>query len=151
MASDGPVDLICGEAGWLKACRYILILIVAVSLLAMDTTLPWKLLSLASLVAVSFFVQRDLCREPVYGRVRLFSEGHVTLVTTGGKKIAANLANHAWTSPWLCVLPVIRTDDGFTVRVLICGSRNQPLDYRKLLSALRLGSATQPQNGILDR
>ena len=151
MATDSPFDLICGEAVWLKACRCVLILIATVTLLAADTTQPWKFISLASLVTVSFIFQRRLYRNPPPRRVRLFGEGHLSLMMADGEKVAANLANHAWSSPWFCILPVIRTDDGSTNRVLICRSRNQSVNYRKLLSALRLGSAAQLQNGILER
>ena len=151
MAPDGPIDLICSEAGWLKVAKYTLILIVAVSLLTANTTLPWKFISLAGLVAASFILHLSLRCKPLPRRIRLFSEGHVTLVTAEGERIAAMMTSHAWSSPWLCILPVIRANDGLTLRLPICRSRNHSEDYRKLLRVLRLGSDTQHQDGILDR
>ena len=151
MAPEAPVNLVSGEAGWLKAARYVLMLIAASGLVFAEVSTVWKLIALAGLAVVSFLMHHYLNRVLATSRLRLFGGGLVTIIPRCGPAIPARLGKHSWSGSGLCVLPIVRADNDSLLRVIVCRSANHPRDYRRLITMLRLGFEARSDNGILGR
>ena len=151
MADGQPIDLVTGESRWLITSRYLLFFTAAMALAFAPADPVWKWSGLAALGPMYILVISSLRRASCIRSLRLSGDGMITLGRQGQPDIPASLGTDGWSTAWMSIVPCHRVDHPRPVRVLVCRSLNHPQDYRRLLSRMRLGSGSRPENGILGR
>jgi len=146
---EAPLVVAPGEACWFRRCRYALLALAAAGLLVTDAPLEWKSLSLLGLSLTSLVAGWRLRLPARYACLRLYPDGLATLLSLSGSEVPATWGTRVWVSSRFCVVPVTRLDKPSETRLLICRSKQQPDDYRRLLGMLRLRSGSTRGNGIL--
>jgi hypothetical protein len=134
------LSLQTGSGAWLEFSRLALVFLATAALVSTPTAWAWRLAALV-LLAVTYRLSRKRMRRNRFDlHLTLFSDG--TAVATGQGCAERTLtwpARGVWASRRLCILPVREDARADIIYCVILASRNNPDDYRRLLSWLRLG------------
>jgi hypothetical protein len=140
MITAERLSLQTGSGAWLDYSHLALTLIAAVALVSAPASWSWRVSALV-LLAVMFLLSSRRRRRGCSGfQLILFRDGAAVAVGQGhAERTLTWPAGTAWASRRLCVLPVSEGPGADIIHCVILASRNNPDDYRRLLSWLRLG------------
>ena len=151
MAPESPIEVRIGESRWLRSGRLALFLLAALSLGVAPIDTVWKFAALVGLLLTLVLVTLHLRRISRTHTLRLIPPDLVTLTGTGRTEIHGTLGPAHWATGPVSVVTVVPLDSRRPLRLIVCRSRNQATDYRRLLARLRLGSGQRNKNGILNQ
>ncbi len=140
------IELEAGVDSWLKTLYFLTALLTVLALLIAHTAWSIKLIALGALFLFLCLFSWQMVQQKCISRLRIYSNGTVTLISRTGQEFPGILKSDNWTTKRVSVVPVGRFDRWQTQRLLVCASRNNAFDYRQLSKWLRLG---QVRDGIL--
>ena len=134
------IEVKSGAAPWLLASRRLAFLLAGLGLVFSPIAWPWTLGTLLVLLVSWAWAERPgaECRHgPVPLVIHL--DGRL-LFRDNGRETHGVARPEAWISRWFCVLRWRQDVGGHKCNSLVCASENDPEDYRRLLTWLRLGA-----------
>ena len=151
MAHEHCIEVLAGEAAWLKNARVILFVLAQLSLLLSNTFWYIKLPTAALFLLLSLGFFKRAQQHAHLLSLRFDTSGFVTLVEDSGAEIHAVLDGRAWVSAWFCVVTICPLDDHPKQNLLVFRSTNPIDSYRQMLIYLRYGADSSTTDGILLR
>lgn len=140
------LSLQTGSGALLESCHPALATLAAVALLSTPAAWPWKLSALVLLALTYLLSRRRMQLNGPGFHLTLFSDGTAVAAGQGQSERALTWPTAtAWASRRLCILPVSEGTDADIIYCVILASKNNPDDYRRLLSWLRLGVGTKTE------
>ena len=151
MEHERCIEVLTGEAAWLKYLRKILFVLTLLALASANTYWTFKILTIALFLWLSLKFFKQIRQQTPILALQFDTSGIASLFTNSETEIRAVLDSRAWTSRWFCVLTLIPLNQLPSRKLLVCRSNNQFDSYRRLLIYLRLGADSRSTDGILMR
>ena len=140
MSATERLTLRAGAGSWLEAGHLALAALAAVVLLTTPTDWAWRLVALVALVLSCVHFRRSAKRRSPEFRLVLFGDGAAMASSPGGQeRVLTWTLTGAWMSRRLCIVPLSESSGAGIIHCVILAARNNPDEYRRLLSWLRLG------------
>lgn len=149
MAGDKYIELHIGVDSRFKILYALVFLLAFLGLVFSDTGLFLKLSTVAALFLFCCFTSWKIRRREANGKLRIYRNGAVTLISPKGVEIYGILETASWVTRSVSLLKVGLFDRWRQQQLLVCSSRNSASDYRHLLKHLRLNSDNRVRDGIL--
>jgi hypothetical protein len=149
MRSDKFIELEAGVDSWFKTLYFVVALLTVLAILTAHTAWSIKLAALGALFLFFCFFSWQMHHHKAIRRLRIYSNGTVTLISRTSQEFPGVLESNNWTTRWISIVPVGRFDRWRTQCLLVCASRNNASVYRQMLKRLRLGAGNHPRDGIL--
>jgi hypothetical protein len=141
------IELRFGPARWFTVASGVLLALGMLAIFISPANVFWKLAFIALLILVYMVAFIYTANGHRAGTVCIHYDYSADIQTSRGTGGHAKVDIHSWVSRWFSVLTLVDEHSRARMEYLIFASLNPPDAYRRLLTAMRMRSATSVAHG----